>query len=238
LTGVPNPNNKAELTPNFGVNDSSDDIRGGMGMEGLTELAKFVSEGGTLITEGSTSTIFPEYGVTSAVSVERPAQLFVRGSILRSKWGDRKSPIAYGYDASDLPIYFNQDPVLNARQGGIPAEFAGFAGGGSINAGLGQNITPMATPLKLSPLDPEEAAKTPERPQIDEATLFRQMARRFGLSLDAAVQPRVVLSFPGNPNDMLLSGTIANGQFLATRAAAGKPAPAEKTPAAASSPQP
>ena len=32
----------------------SDDIRGGMGLEGLAELAKFVQEGGTLITEGST----------------------------------------------------------------------------------------------------------------------------------------------------------------------------------------
>ena len=41
----------------------ADDIRGGMGIEGLLELAKFVQEGGTLITEGSTATIFPEYGV-------------------------------------------------------------------------------------------------------------------------------------------------------------------------------
>ena len=278
--GEPVPYKKSDITPNFGVNDSSDDIRGGMGMEGLSELAKFVQEGGTLITEGSTATIFPDYGITSAVSVEHPAQLFVRGSILRSKWGDRKSPLAYGYDASDLPVYFNQDPVLNARGGGIPAEFAGFLGGANANAGLGQNITPMAVPLKLSALDPEEAAKTPERPQIDEATMFRQMARRFGVAFDETTQPRVVLSFPGNPNDMLLSGTIANGQFLSNRAAAvdvplgkghvvmfalrpfwrwqtqgtfalgfnailnwndldaGKPAPAEKTPAAASSPQP
>ena len=77
--------------------DSSDDIRGGMGVEGLVELAKFVQEGGTLITEGSTATIFPEYGITSGVTVEEPAQLFVRGSILRGKISDMKSPIAYGY---------------------------------------------------------------------------------------------------------------------------------------------
>ena len=29
----------------------------------------------------------------------------------------------------------------------------------------------------------------------------------------------MVLSFPQNPNDMLLSGTLANGQFLSNRAA-------------------
>ena len=96
-----------------------DDIRGGMGIEGLAELANFVQEGGTLITEGSTTTIFPEYGITSGVTVEEPAQLFVRGSILRAKITDMKSPIAYGYESADLPVYFNQSPVLNAAGGGI-----------------------------------------------------------------------------------------------------------------------
>ena len=69
---------------------------------------KFVQEGGTLITEGSTATIFPEYGITTGVTVEEPAQLFVRGSILRAKITDMKSPIAYGYGSADLPVYFNQ----------------------------------------------------------------------------------------------------------------------------------
>ena len=63
-----------------------------MGIEGLIELAKFVQEGGTLITEGSTATIFPEYGMTTGVTVETPAQLFVRGSILRGKWSRREEP--------------------------------------------------------------------------------------------------------------------------------------------------
>ena len=34
------------------------------------------------------------------------------------------------------------------------------------------------------------------------------------MNLDGGSRPRVVLSFPQNPNDMLLSGTLANGQFL------------------------
>ena len=59
---APLPYKKTDETPNLGVVDQSDDIRGGMGLEGLIELAKFVQEGGTLITEGSTATIFPEYG--------------------------------------------------------------------------------------------------------------------------------------------------------------------------------
>jgi hypothetical protein len=103
--------------PNLGYVDQSDDIRGGMGVEGLVELAKFVQEGGTLITEGSTAMIFPEYGITTGVTVEEPASLFVRGSILRGRIADMKSPIAYGYGSTDLPVYFNQAPVLNASSG-------------------------------------------------------------------------------------------------------------------------
>src|SRR5262249_31403816 len=140
---APLPYKKTAATPNLAFVDSSDDIRGGMGIEGLGELMKFVQEGGTLITEGSTTTIFPEEGSTTGVTVEEPAQLFVRGSILRAKISDMKSPIAYGYGSADLPVYFNQSPVLNASGGG------GFGGGGrggapgtNPNGGIGQNVTP------------------------------------------------------------------------------------------------
>ena len=110
---APLPYRKSAETPNLAVLDSSDDIRGGMGIDGLAKLVEFVQQGGLLITEGSTATIFPEYGITSGVSVEEPAQLFARGSILRATIADAKSPIAYGYTA-EVPVYFNQGPVLNA----------------------------------------------------------------------------------------------------------------------------
>ena len=55
-----------------------------MGWEGLHGAARSsCSEGGTLITEGSTATIFPEYNFTNGVTVEKPAGLFVRGSVMR-----------------------------------------------------------------------------------------------------------------------------------------------------------
>ena len=40
----------------------------------------------------------------------------------------------------------------------------------------------------------------------------------FGGGNADVVRPRVVLSFPGNANDMLLSGTLVGGQALANRA--------------------
>jgi len=224
----PLPYKKTAEFPNLAYVDSSDDIRGGMGVEGLVELAKFVQEGGTLITEGSTAVIFPEYGLTTGVTVEEPAQLFVRGSILRSKITDMKSPIAYGYGSTDLPVYFNQSPVLSA--GGGRGGFGGFGGGGgrggepgtNPNAGFGQNVTPNAAPLRIQPLEPDTNAAPSgrgERPAADDLAQMRQMAQQFGIAIDDT-RPRVVMQFSANPADMLLSGTLANGQFLANRAAA------------------
>ena len=124
-----------------------------MGFEGLTELAKFVQEGGALIVEGSTSSLMAEYVLNSGVTVEHPANLFARGSILRSTIADLKSPIAYGYEAKDLPVYFNQDPVLNAAAVGVAGFGGGFGGGGGAGAALGQNVTPNAVPIHVSSLD-------------------------------------------------------------------------------------
>ena len=74
MAGGPVPYRKTELTPNLGVQDSADDIRGGMGLEGLAHLAKFVQDGGTLIVEGSTATVLPEYGLAGGVTVEEPGE--------------------------------------------------------------------------------------------------------------------------------------------------------------------
>jgi hypothetical protein len=219
MTGSPLPYRKTDVTPNLGAVDATDDIRGGMGLEGLAALATFVREGGTLITEGSTTTIFPEYGLTTGVTIETPAQLFARGSVLRSRVADMKSPIVYGYAGPELPVYFNQAPVLNAAGG------RGAAPGAAPNAGFGQTITPNAAPLRISPYEPsadrgaaaaETSVPTPaERPRTEDREAVRQQT---GPAPEG--RTRVVLQFAQDQSQLLLSGTLANGQFLAGRAAA------------------
>src|SRR5207248_6784852 len=157
---APIPYKKSAETPNLGGIDETDDIRGGMGFEGLQELAKFVQLGGALITEGSTTALMAEFNLSGGVTVEHPTNLFARGSILRGVFNDLKSPIAYGYDGKDIPVYFNQDPVLNATAAG--GAFGGFGGGrggtdGPINGGSGQNVTPNVQMLRINPLDPADA---------------------------------------------------------------------------------
>jgi hypothetical protein len=224
---TPLPYKKTAETPNLGALDQADDIRGGMGLEGLMELVKFVQEGGTLITEGSTSTIFPEYNITTGITVENPDGLFVRGSVMRGIVTDRRSPIAYGFDPQ-VPVYFNQEPVLAVGGGG--GGFGGRGGGGI--PGVGQNVTPMAgaAQQRLSEWDPEAAAAGTTPPPAgrgrgrgqDASSAEQGQGGRGGRGGfgggDPSVRPRVVVQFPSNPDEMLLSGVLVGGQSLANRA--------------------
>jgi hypothetical protein len=215
VNGVQGPDpiayKKTELTPNLGVQDSADDIRGGMGFEGLLNLMKFVQEGGLLITEGSTSTIFPEYHLVDGITVEEPSGLFARGVVMKSVFADRKSPIAYGYDSDILPVYFSQGPVLTA--GGAAGFGVGGRGGAQI-PGVGMNLTPNAIPQALATLDAPAAA--PQGPGAVGGTRARPQGP--AVSIGARSVPRVILRFPTDPNDMLLSGGLLGQQALVGRA--------------------
>ena len=235
MTGkTPLPYKRTAETPNLGTNDEADDIRGGMGFEGLMELRKFVEAGGTLIVEGSTSTIFPEYKLTNGITIEEPENLFARGSVMRGVVTDKKSPITYGY-STQVPVYFNQGPVLNA--GGIPGGgFGGFGGGGGGGGNnAAQNTTPMATRLPLSPWDWATVDSTPRAGTGRTAGAGAAGAGAAGAGAAggggggggggfggggaaAANRPRVVMSFPTNVSEILLSGTLAGGEALAGRA--------------------
>ncbi len=215
MTGsLPLPYVKSAETPNFGYMDESDDIRGGMGLEGLLELAKFVEEGGTLIVEGSTAGILPEFGLTPGVSVDDPTGLTAPGSVHRGIIADRTSPIAYGYDGEQLPVYFKNDLVLSAGGNDGLAAFRRFFGGSSS----WQNTTPMANRPELSAYPETAAGEGEGEGQPDEMAEFRQMARAFGLGGGDEQGARVVVSFPRDADRILLSGTLGGGEALAGKA--------------------
>jgi hypothetical protein len=216
---APVPYKKTGQTPNLGGIDETDDIRGGMGMEGLEELVKFVQQGGALITEAATSALMAEYNLAGGVTLEHPTELFARGSILRGVFSDLKSPIAYGYDGKDLPVYFNQDPVF----GIVAPVFAGggFGGGGGrggAGGGAGQNVTPNAVPIHTSPLDPTDAPPAAAAGGGGGGRGGRGGGAASGNPAATGTPARVVLRFPGNTNDMLLSGTLGGGEAIANRA--------------------
>jgi hypothetical protein len=235
----PTPYKKSEITPNLGVQDQADDIRGGMGFDGLMNLYQFVKEGGLLIVEGATSTIFPEYKLVNGVNVESPEGLFVRGSIVRGIVADAKSPIMYGYDGTQIPVYFSQDPVLAVGMAGGGGR-GGFGGGAQI-PGVGMNVSPNAVSTqKLSPWEQGSGAVVggvvgsgpvggiAEGRGAGGAGGMGQGGRgpstgsgQGGMGMGVGVgadAPRVILRFPSNPDEMLLSGVLVGGQGLAGRA--------------------
>jgi hypothetical protein len=77
----------------------------------------------------------------------------------------------------------------------------------------------MATKPRLSPWEPDstQSRRGQNGGQPDQMAEFRQMARAFGIDVDDS-GPRVVVKFPDNPNQILLSGTLDGGE-----AVAGKP---------------
>src|SRR6185312_14038022 len=157
---TPIPYKKSQLTPNLGVLDSADDIRGGLGADGLAELQKFVKAGGVLIGDGSTVEMLANYGIAAGVTVTAPAELYTKGALMRGVFTDQKSPIAYGYEGKELPIYFADAPVITVATRG-----QGFGGGGGAGGRYAQNITPNAVAGHTSPWPtPDQPAKPAAAP--------------------------------------------------------------------------
>jgi len=83
---------------NLGMYGSSEDITGGMGLEGVVEFQRFVDAGGLLITLGEASAFPAEYGITRRVESARPTpQFYAPGPIVQAEILHPANPIFYGY---------------------------------------------------------------------------------------------------------------------------------------------
>ena len=114
------PWKKTALTPNLGKWDETDDTRKGMGLAGLAALRHFVDRGGLLVVEGNSARVPIDFGLVPTVSVAPTTKLLARGGVYRAQLMKPESPIAYGYERTTFPLYFNQAPVMNV-QGPPPA---------------------------------------------------------------------------------------------------------------------
>jgi len=213
--GDPIPWKNSPLTPNIGMSpDTSDDIRGGMGLEGLLHVKKFVEEGGLFITIAGNAAIPIEYGLVEGVSITQTRELQARGSVYHAVVADSGSPIAYGYD-DKLAVYFNQAPVLRVSLTGGVQLPGGASPPGSRPSGRGganDPDVPQGRPYAAPPPKPE--VRPGEEPPISEE--MREAMRAYLPPADK--RPRVVLRF-GEEKELLIAGMLAGGRELARQPA-------------------
>ena len=216
--GEPIPWKASAVTPNFGQSpDQTDDMRGGMGVSGVANLQKFIEDGGLFITIGNIAAIPIDYGITSGISIQAADRLQARGSIYNANFADRKSPIAYGYDAG-LPIYFNQAPLFQVAAGGGGGGFGGGGGGGGAG---GQGAASRASG-RGGVNDPDVIQAMPQpRPANPErsADQITDEQRESPFFVPPQLRPRVVLRFVSDEKNLLISGMLAGASELANRPA-------------------
>jgi len=205
--------------PNFGGPDKTDDMRGGLGFDGLAHLRSFVESGGLLVTAASSAVLPIRVGLVEAVDVAEAKGLRAAGGVYRATVTDKGSPIAYGY-GDTLPVYFNQSPVLEAGPavalGGAAryAELFGPPTQGRVSGrgGAKDPDIPQGRPY-VAPPDPP---KSPPETVADLPEEILDFVRNLLPPPDRL--PRVVLKF-AKKDDLWISGMLDKGEELAEKAA-------------------
>jgi hypothetical protein len=138
MHGTPLPYTKTRQFKYLGDYGSSPDIRGGMGLDGLEELRKFVDAGGTLITLGEASSVPGEFGLLADINVDHPSKSFYApGPIVSAKVLAPANPIFYGYTDETLSVRWASNSLLSVPlryKNAVLMEFPG--GGNSVLSGL------------------------------------------------------------------------------------------------------
>lgn len=208
----PRPWKKTELTPNIGVQDSTDDMRGGLEFEGVIHLRDFIKQGGLFITLANSSSLPIHFGLAQGTTVRDTPNLWARGSVYKVEVTEKASPIVYGYDDS-LGVYFSQAPVfavgmgMRGRRFGMMPPFGAAGAGGRVSGrgGVNDPDIPQGRPRDLGQKTIEEFRKAQkEEEQAEEQPRFPSMPR-----------PKTILSYSKNVKELLISGGLDHGEELA-----------------------
>ena len=207
------PWKKTDLTPNLGGFASTDDIRPGLGWSGIANLQNFVKRGGLFIGTMDTADLAVSTGFTPGVSIQRSQRLRAIGDVLKTKFVDASSPIAYGYGES-LSIYCFNGPIFNV------SSVAG--GGGGRRRPSSDRATGRGTledPDVVQGRPPAELPEPPPNSEVWEAPPIMDEQRRNLIGLiPPALRPRVVLRY-AEARELLVSGLLDGGDEIAQHAA-------------------
>ena len=202
-------------TPNIGTWAQTDDMRPGLGWEGLRHLQDFVSQGGVLVTAANTASFAVQFGLTSGVGVNQAGQSRVVGSLLRSRLVDETSPITYGIiDSLAVMSDDGESFSVNSTLGGRGGNRFGEATGRPTGRGT---LTDPDVAQGRPALDPR--FELPARPTVEQWQVppIQDEQLRNPLSVIPPDQrPRVALRFAPQ-RDLLVSGLLGGGGEIADR---------------------
>ncbi len=203
---------KTALTPNLGLIDSTDEIRPGMGGSGVDHLKRFVREGGLLITSMDTAEFAIDNGLAPGVSVAKPGDLRIVGTLVRAQTTESPSPVTWGYD-KPFTVYSESGMAFK-----VSNQIRGD--GRIVNAGDHKRPTgrggadDIDLPQGAGYVDP------PELPSVkpwQALPLNAEQARNNLFLLPESQHPRALLRF-ADKDDLLVSGLLDNGGTLAKHA--------------------
>jgi hypothetical protein len=221
---APVPWKQSAEMPNLGTWASTDDMRLGLGWEGLANLQSFVSRGGVIIGADNTAEFAVQFGLSSGVTVSTPSNREVVGSLLRTRLTDDPSPIAYGI-VDNLAVFSNGGmsmSVSNSRagRGGFGGGGAGGRGGASNRAtGRGTiddpDVIQGRPPMIAKNVDTLSTPARPVSPWQVAVPTVEQM-KNPGNIMPPDQRPRVPLRF-ADQGQLLVSGLLDGGADIAQR---------------------
>jgi len=209
--GNPLPWKTTELTPNVvGKNDSTDDMRPGLGYDGLAKLQSFVQNGGVLLTADDTAQFALSVGMGAGVNAARSEKMKIVGAVVGTQLVDGASPIAYGYEEK-ISAYCDDGVIFSLSS----------VAGGRRRRRLGPDTKQRPTG-RGSKDDPDFAvgrigAEVPEEQESEVwefPPLTSEQRHNNARVIPPANRARVVLRY-ANAKDLLISGLVDGGGEIA-----------------------
>jgi hypothetical protein len=213
--GNPLPWKNTPETPNLvGKNDSTDDMRPGLGWEGVANLQSFVAKGGVLLTATDTSRFALSIGLADGVSVGNAQKMKIVGSVVGTRLVDGASPIAYGYDEK-LSAYCDNGPIFSL------SSVSGARGGRRLGAESHTRPTGRGTMDDPDFTIGRPGVEVPDEPksEIWENPLLtdEQLHNNFRV-IPPVNRARVIFRY-ADSKELLISGLVEGGDEIAQHAA-------------------
>jgi hypothetical protein len=209
--GNPLPWKNTPETPNLvGKNDSTDDMRPGLGWDGLAKLQAYAQKGGVLLTATDTSRFAMEAGLVTGVAAHASERMKIVGSVVGTRLVDGGSPIAYGYEEK-VPAYCDNGPIFSL------SSIAGARGRRRLGNESHSRPTGRGTADDPDFTVGRPGVEAPEEPtsEIWEAPPVTDEQRRNGFRvIPPAERARVIFRY-ADQKDLLISGLVEGGNEIA-----------------------